>query len=152
MVDWNGQGLPRGDPKMGRFYVDVDLANYDDVVRAMAGDIDDSVVRRATISALVDTGATRLVVPEPIATQLGLRIDGSIGVRYADGHAADRPLAQGVQLTFGGRSSVFNAIVEPQRDTALIGAIVLEDLDFVVDCTQQRLVPRDPRHIISEIE
>jgi len=26
------------------------------------------------------------------------------------------------------------------------------DLDFLIDCTGQRLVPRDPNQIISEIE
>lgn len=52
----------------------------------------------------------------------------------------------------GGRSSVFNAIVEPGRNSALIGAIVLEDLDLLVDCTSQTLRPRDPNQIISEIE
>ena len=31
-------------------------------------------------------------------------------------------------------------------------AIVLEDLDFLVDCANGRLVPRDPKHIISEVE
>jgi hypothetical protein len=55
-------------------------------------------------------------------------------------------------LAFGGRDSVFNAIVEPARESALIGAIVLEDLDFLVDCTGQRLVPRDPKQIVSEAE
>jgi hypothetical protein len=45
-----------------------------------------------------------------------------------------------------------NAIVEPARESALIGAIVLEDLDLLVDCANQRLVPRDPNQIISEIE
>jgi hypothetical protein len=38
------------------------------------------------------------------------------------------------------------------RKTALIGAIVLEQLDLLVDCTHQRLVPRDPRYQIVEIE
>ena len=42
--------------------------------------------------------------------------------------------------------------VEPDRDSALIGAIVLEELDLVVDCVTEMLCPRDPRHIISEIE
>jgi hypothetical protein len=61
-------------------------------------------------------------------------------------------LAKEVYLQLLGRDSVFTAIVEPNRRKALIGAIVLEDLDFLVDCTQQRLVPRDPRFIVSEIE
>jgi hypothetical protein len=36
--------------------------------------------------------------------------------------------------------------------TALIGAIVLEELDFLVDCTNQRLIPRDKRIVVNEIE
>jgi hypothetical protein len=47
---------------------------------------------------------------------------------------------------------VFDAIVEPKRKTALIGAIVLETLNFVVDCVTQKLVPRDPKQIVSELE
>jgi len=35
---------------------------------------------------------------------------------------------------------------------ALIGAIVLEDLDLLVDCQNQRVVPRDPSGAIYEIE
>lgn len=50
------------------------------------------------------------------------------------------------------RDSIFNAVVEPGRESALIGAIVLEDLDFLIDRGNQRLVPRDPKHIISEVE
>jgi len=36
--------------------------------------------------------------------------------------------------------------------TALLGAIVLEDLDLLVDCSTQKLVPRDPRGALYEIE
>ena len=61
-------------------------------------------------------------------------------------------LVQGVHLELQGRNSIFKATVEAKRDTALIGAIVLEDLDFLVDCEKQRLVPRDPKYIVSEIE
>jgi len=55
-------------------------------------------------------------------------------------------------LTYAGRIGVFSAVVEPKRDSALIGAIVMEDLDLIVDFTKQRLEPRDPGKIISEIE
>jgi hypothetical protein len=34
----------------------------------------------------------------------------------------------------------------------LIGAIVLEDLDLMVDCQWQQLVPRDPSGPVYEIE
>jgi hypothetical protein len=51
-----------------------------------------------------------------------------------------------------GRHSVFNAILEPGRETALIGEIVLEDLDLIVDCGTQNVHPRDPKGIVSEVE
>lgn len=50
------------------------------------------------------------------------------------------------------RAVIFKAIAEPRRKDVLIGAIVLEDLDLVVDCRTQRLHPRDPKQILAEIE
>ena len=137
---------------MGRFSIEVELANERDVIRAESGDIPTDQVRKTTIRGVVDSGATRLVIPESVAKQLGVDISGSAKVRYADGRTADRSIARLVRLTYGGRESVFNAVVEPDRESALIGAIVLEDLDFLVDCSGQRLVPRDPKQIVSEIE
>jgi predicted aspartyl protease len=140
------------DDNMGRFSVDIELANYDDIARARAGDISADDVRRLTIRGVVDSGATRLVIPDAVARRLGLEASGETVVRYGDGRTAQRRMATGIHLTCTGRSSLFNAVVEPGRDSALIGAIVLEDLDLVIDCTHQTLSPRDPRRIISEVE
>lgn len=139
-------------PSVGRFSVDVVLTNQDDLVRAKDGRISAGQVRRVTIRALVDSGATRLVIPASVADQLGLEISGTVKVRYADGRTAERTIARGIQLAYAGRDGTFNAIVEPGRDSAIIGAIVMEDLDLIVDCITQRLVPRDPKQIIAEIE
>ncbi len=70
----------------------------------------------------------------------------------ADGRTRTRDTVADVEIEIQGRKGTFTAIVEPSRSEALIGAIVLEDLDFLVDCLHQRLVPRDPRFVISEIE
>ena len=137
---------------MGRFAVEVELSNRWDVLRLKAGQIPVEQVRHIRARGVVDSGAARLVIPASIAQQLGLEKNGSAKVRYADGHTAERDIVGDVQLSYGGRESVFNAIVEPGRESVLIGAIVLEDLDLLVDCTNQRLVPRDPKQIISEIE
>jgi len=77
---------------------------------------------------------------------------GKVKVRYANHQTATRPAVNDVAVQLLGRDGIFSAIVEPKRRTALIGAIVLEDLDLFVDCAQQRLVPRDPRFVVSEIE
>ena len=140
------------EPVMGRFSVDLELSNHEDLFRARAGIISPDQVRKVRARGVVDSGATRLVIPAAVAQQLGLETSDSAKVRYADGRVAERSIARDVHLAYGGRESVFNAIVEPAREAILIGAIVLEDLDFVVDCTAQRLVPRDPKQIVSEIE
>jgi predicted aspartyl protease len=140
------------DDSMGRFSVEVELSNNKDLVRGEAGDIPIGDVRRTTVRGVVESGASRLVIPESVARQLGLPIIGQSRVRYADGRDARRDLAGAVHLSWGGRAGVFSAIVEPGRSSALIGAIVLEELDLLIDCANQRLQPRDPNLIVSEAE
>lgn len=101
---------------------------------------------------MVDSGATRLVLPGSVVKGLGLPSGEMIQVRYADGRRARREGAEGVYVQLLGRHGTFTAIVEPRRKTALLGAIVLEDLDLLVDWTAGRVVPRDPRGAIYEIE
>jgi predicted aspartyl protease len=141
-----------GVKSMGRFAVEVELANYQDVIQERLGQIPAAQVRRATIRGVVDPGATRLVLPRNVVKQLGLVTKRKVKVRYADGRRSVRPEVDNVHVKLLDRDDVFTAIVEPKRESALIGAIVLEDLDFLVDCTKQCLVPRDPRYVVSEIE
>lgn len=142
-----------GKQAMRRFSVEFEIANNEDLVRARNGDIDAAKIRRVTIRGIVDSGATRLVLPAAVVKELGLPIKKQkVKVRYADGRRATRTEADQIRLTLLGRDGIFIAIVEPKRDTALIGAIVLEDLDFLVDCGKQCLVPRDPDFVVNEIE
>ena len=137
---------------MGRFAVGIELANNRDLLKAEDGELPEVKVRRIQIRGVVDTGASRLVIPKSVVEQLGLKVTGKVGVRYADGRRAVRSVVDNVHVSLLGRSSVFKATVEPKRDSVLIGAIVLEDLDFLVDPQQERLLPRDPKMIISEAE
>ena len=141
-----------GKNQMGRFAVEVELTNNEDRTLAEAGVIPPEKVRRARIQGVVDTGAARLVLPASVVKQLGLPAAGKAKVRYADQRTGTRQRVSNVLLELLGRESVFTAVVEPKRETALIGAIVLEELDLVVDCTTQKLHPRDPNWIVSEIE
>jgi hypothetical protein len=138
--------------KMGRFSVIVELVNNNDLVKAGDGIIRRGQVRRVTFPAVVDTGAALMVIPESVKRRLGLRQKSKIGVRYADGRKSIRPMVGGLYLEYMGRGSVFDAMVESQRDTALLGVIVMEALDLIVDPTNQKLLPRDPKYPIYEIE
>ena len=142
-----------GTQKVGRFAVDIELSNYADVLNAQSGHLDIEDIRKKTVRAIVDSGATRLVLPQAVVKELGLpKKEGKVKVRYADGRRGLRSEVGAVLLRLQGREDVFSAVVEPKRETAFLGAIVLEDLDFLVDCVKMRLVPRDPDHIVSEIE
>ncbi len=137
---------------MGRFAVEIEVANYSDLILAEHGALPAEKVRRQTIRALVDSGATKLVLPEKLVQELGLPLGSKIKVRYADGRTAVRDSAEGVYVAILGRHGTFRAVVEPKRDTALLGAIVLEDFDLLVDCPNERVVPRDPKIEVQEIE
>jgi predicted aspartyl protease len=141
-----------GVQRVGRISIDFEVANSLDVLEARAKKLAPNKVRRLVIEGLVDPGATRLVLPESIAEQLGLVVTGKTKVRYADGRRGSRPEAEGAYVTILGRSGHFTAILEKKRTTALIGAIVLEDLDLLVDCRRLKLIPRDPGGVVSEIE
>ncbi len=142
----------KGAETVGRFSVDVEVANNDDLALVRRGLLRSDQVRRETIRALVDSGATKLVLPQAVVKRLGLPPGDPIKVRYADGRRAQRKGVEGVYLQLLGRHGTFTAICEPKREDALIGAIVLEDLDLLVDCVTQQVVPRDPSGATSEIE
>jgi predicted aspartyl protease len=142
----------KGANNVGRFSVDFEIANYGDILRAKDGTLAPDKVRRRTISGVVDPGATKLVLPATVVKELGLPPGDKMVVRYADGRRAQRSQAEAAYVEILGRHDTFSAVVEPKRTTALVGAIVLEALDLLVDNGRQRLIPRDPKTIIYEIE
>jgi hypothetical protein len=135
-----------------RFSVELEVANYGDLTLRDRGLLQPDQVRRETIRGVVDSGAAKLVQPEAVVKRLGLSLGNPINVRYADGRRGRRREVKGIFVQLFGRDGTFSAISEPKRDTALIGAIVLEDLDLLVDGSAQRLIPRDPSGPIYEIE
>ncbi len=137
---------------MGRITLDFEIANNQDLVLAAAGALPPDQVRRVTLQGVVDTGATRLVLPESAVNRLGLTPSGKATVQYADRRSATVETVKGVSVELLGRQGIFTAFVEPNRTTAQIGAIVMEDLDFLVDCSTQTLQPRDRNGLSGEIE
>src|SRR5207245_8255005 len=141
-----------GNVDMGRFVVTVNLANFRDRVLADAGSLTVDQVRAVTWDGVVDSGASHLVLPKKVAAKLGVPVVGKTRVRYADQRKALRDVVESVEVQLLGRRGTFKAVVEPKRKDVLVGAIVLEDLDLLVDCRARKLRPRDPRFIIAELE
>jgi predicted aspartyl protease len=138
--------------KMGRIDVEVTVANNFQIMHAKEGTIPPADVPKTRVKGIVDTGGARLVLPQRVADELRLMPAGTVRVRYADNRPAKRPMVENVWLELAGRSGVFSAIIEPKRESARIGFIVLGELDLVPDCVTQTVRPRDPHGIVSEIE
>ena len=138
--------------EMGRVIVDFVIANNRDVVAILPRDDVLDHVRHVTLSGVVDCGAAKLVLPQNVVDELGLLPDGETTVRLADNRRVRRNVVSNVWLELLGRHGVFSAVVEPNREDALIGAIVLEELDLLVDCGIQSLYPREPGSTLTEIE
>ncbi len=137
---------------VGRVNINLDVANNDDMALARRGALPKDQVRRRTIGAVVDSGANKLVLPGKVVKELGLPLVGKVKVRYANGRTAVREVAEGAYVELLGRHGTFRAVVEPKRDTALVGAIVMEDFDLLMDCPNERVIPRDPKIEVQEIE
>ena len=100
-------------------------------------------VRRTSVEGIVDTGAVSLVIPEEIATELGLRRWGTRTVVYADERREERPVTD-VTIEIGNLATRTEAIVGAAGSEVLIGQVVLETLDLIADCKNQTLAPRHP--------
>jgi len=94
------------------------------------------------VELVVDSGATLLVVPEPLAGRLGLEPRWVQRVRIAGGGVEEWPVAE-VRLTLDGREVTTPCFLSP-GGPPLLGAVALESLFLGVDPVGERLVPRCP--------
>ena len=124
---------------MGQVHVQVILTNYREAVLARLGQLDASQVHRYETEALIDTGATRSVLPPAVAERLGLiRLD-HIEAQYANGTCEEVDLSEVFTIELLGRRANEDAMIMGAH--ILLGVTVLEKLDLMVDCNRHRLIP-----------
>jgi clan AA aspartic protease len=117
--------------QVGHIHADVGLTNY------YAG-------RSVAVRALIDTGTTELFVTAQVARELGFDLE-EVGRKYvtvADGRRVYVPRLMGIQIHFGDRSYLTEALV--MGTECLVGVVPLEVMDLIVDPKLQRLIGRLP--------
>jgi len=125
---------------MGRVTATIAVTNEVDKILADRGFIPTDQVRSITIdNVLVDTGATRLCLPEEIIAQLGLTLVGEIDGHTVIGSRKFR-LFKNVSLAVAGREGRYDCVELPAGQEPLIGLIPLEDLGLEPDLKNQRLI------------
>ena len=124
---------------MGAGRVQVKLTNAIDEALVSRGLLAPHLLRECATLALVDTGAFTLVLPPEIAEQLSLQIRGQQIARYANWFEKPIGIMEPVIIVCEGRRTSVEALVV--GDEVLIGQVVLELLDLLPDCKNQRLIP-----------
>ncbi len=127
---------------MGEIKVRVELENGVDRFLFLEKKMEEKEIRRYQMDAVVDTGAVMLMLPQEVVELLGLRILRTAIVRYADERQEERSVAGPVVIKIGNRDMNCDCIVGPPLSEALIGQIILEELDLIPDCQMQTLKPR----------
>lgn len=129
---------------MGKVVAKVELANVADLVRAEDGTIQPQDVRRCEVEALADSGASLMCLPEDIVEQLGVKPFGSKRATLATGEERSLPIAGVVHIQIGDREAYQDCVVVPRGAQPLIGQLVLQEMDLVVDLSRDRLAPGHP--------
>ena len=124
---------------MGQVHIQVVLTNHREEVMARLGQLAPEQVHRYETEALMDTGAVRSTIPAAIADRLGLFRLGHTDAKYADGRVEEVDMTEAISMEILGRKAVTTAMVLGEQ--SLLGVMVLEDLDLMVDCNRNRLVP-----------
>ncbi|BAY65247.1 hypothetical protein NIES22_53500 [Calothrix brevissima NIES-22] len=128
---------------MGSVRVKLKLKNAIDEALVSRGLLAPGLLRECETEGLVDTGAVSLVIPPQIVEQLGLRIRGQRVAQYANGSEETIGVTEPIIVECQGRETVVEALVIGNE--VLIGQVVLEQIDLLVDCRNQRLIP-NPEH------
>ena len=129
---------------MGVFTAEIELFNEDDEAMVRRGYLSAAETRRETVRAVVDSGASMLVIPPDMGLRLGLNVLDRRVLGIADGSAIDCDIVGPVKVRFGDRFSIGSAIAVPGRSNVLLGALQMEEMDLIIDPLAGQLIP-NPR-------
>lgn len=129
------------DLTMGEIKVKVWLENVVDSFLRQEGKISEKQVKKIEVESLVDTGAVLVLLSQDLAETLGLPVRGKSIVALANEEKIELNRST-VVVTICGRETTTDCLIGPPGCESLIGQIVLESLDLIVDPLKQTVTPR----------
>ena len=127
---------------MGEIKVRVRLQNAGDLFLKEKGKLGKRRVRAAEVEAVVDTGAVMMLLPQDLTESLGLDLAGKAIVALADETKRELDVAKRVAVTIAGRTWETDCLVGPPACEPLIGQLILERLDLILDPLKRTVTPR----------
>jgi clan AA aspartic protease len=117
---------------MGTVYADIILKNPFDEVNARNGLIRQDEVRSIAVRAVVDTGASTIVINEEQRQKLGLEKLKEKRSILADGNHVPSWRTDPVNIYWEDRGCSCDATVISKAGKVLLGAIPLEGMDLII--------------------
>jgi clan AA aspartic protease len=136
---------------MSIVHTEITLQNADDIMAARREIIKEPEIRQITVNALVDTGAWTLVINDAIREKLGLHIIGTESSTLADGTEETYNLAGPVEVKWKNRRATCDALILPDADDILLGAIPLEAMDLTIN-PRRELVGAHGDQIVHKVK
>lgn len=125
---------------MGKVVVPASVENLKDLFAMLGGQIPTEQVRRVDVSeALIDSGATGLMMPKKMIEALGLEPLRKKEARTIAGPAT-LPVYRAVRLTIQGRDCISDVAEISDDLPVIVGQVPLELMDWVVDMRGQKLI------------
>ena len=135
---------------MSTFNEIITLSNVKDEARVEAGIMKE--VRTVTVDACVDTGSWFLVLNEETCAALGLKTTGTDTATLADGSTVEYPVTEPVEFRWKDRKKSMNALLIPDADEVLFGALCMEALDVIADPVDECLRGRHGDKAIYKVK
>jgi clan AA aspartic protease len=129
---------------MGLVFANIELVNANDEALAENFHIGEDEIRRMTINVMVDSGAITLAINEEIRVALGLKIKSYRPSLMADGRRTDLPVVGPIKVVFEGRDCNTDALVLPDDNEPLLGAIPMEAMDLWINPARNLLTGVHP--------
>jgi clan AA aspartic protease len=99
-------------------------------------------VKPLEVDALVDTGAVMPLLGKDIIDKLEVQVTRRAVVTLANDTSQEMDVAGPISIEIGERKSFFECLVGPLLVEPLMGQVVLEVLDLIVDPAKHTLSPR----------
>lgn len=147
----NGTSLTGG-KGMGYVYAEIQLTNEDDLAFHRRGWAAENEIRRVTTTALVDSAAYDLIINKETQEQLQLPVLGRRLIKLVDESIMEGDIVGPVEVRFESRATTVRALVLPDTEEVLLGAIPLEGLDVIIDPLRERLLVNPPENTNAKVK
>jgi clan AA aspartic protease len=131
---------------MGITYAEIELIRSDDRALFREGYIQEDQIRTVKVRALVDSGSSMLAITEAVKNQLNLGKLDEKQAELADGSIVRLEIVGPVEIRFENRITTVRAMVVPNSNVVLLGAIPMQDMDVLIDPKREQLIvnPESP--------